>query len=101
MDIRENVGNCLARIRQLSVHKALGLNVRNQVRSADREPSEQVEARHHRLDVVDELTRALGSKVIVDCVNQRSTRRLAHDSLDQLPILNGHGPLEVHEREGS
>ena len=100
MNVRENRRHRRTRRRQFLVHEPLGLNVRDQVRRAHREAGEQVEARDHGLNVIDELARALRAKVIVDRVNQRSARRLAHDALGQLAILDGHRTLEVHDRKG-
>lgn len=100
MNVRQNLGHGSASLRQLVIHEVLCLQVRNQVCRSDREAGEQIELRDHGLNVVNQLSAAVGAEVIVHHVNQLATLGLVHHARGQLAILNGHGRLHRHHREG-
>ena len=93
MDIRQDLGHRCASLQQLVIHELLGRQIRNQIRSADREASEQIELRDHRLNVIDKLSAAVGAEVIVHHVNQLAAFGLVHHTRRELAVLDGHGRL--------
>ena len=101
MYVRQNLRHGRASIGQLVVHELLRLQVRNQIGSTNREARKQIELRNHRLNVVNQLTAALGAEIIVDDVNEVATRRLLHDARHKLPVLDCHAAFQRQHRKGS
>ena len=101
MHVRENLRHCRASIRQLVIHELLRLQVSDQIGGTNREACVQIELRNHRLNVVNQLTAALGAEIIVDYVNEVAARRLLHDARHKLPVLDCYAAFQRQHRKGS
>jgi len=100
VDIGEDLGHTTATLGNGLLHELNRLRVGDQVRSTDRETRVEVVLGDDRLNVVDELTATLGTKVVVDGVNETSRSALLEDTLDELTVLDHDSTTaEVHRRE--
>ena len=84
---------------QLVSYELLSFQVRNQIGCANREAGEQIELRNHGLDVVDQLSTAVRTEVIVDHMDEVAAVRLLHDAIGQLSVLDGDVTLDAEHRK--
>ena len=99
MNRREDGRHSRTSFIQLVGYELLSFQVRNQICCADREAGEQIELRNHGLDVVDQLSTAVRTEVIVDHVDEVATVRLLHDAIGQLSVLNRDVTLDTEHRK--
>ena len=99
MNRREDGRHSRTSLIQLVSYELLSFQVRNQIGCANREAGEQIELRNHGLDVVDQLSTAVRTEVIVDHVDEVATIRLLHDAVGQLSVLNRDVTLDTEHRK--
>ena len=103
MDAGHDVRHLAVGFAQGVLDHILRLRVRDKVGRADREAGEQVEFCDNVLDVVDELTRAIGPEVVIDHVENALGRRAEGALLElafyKLAVLERDAPIEVHQRK--